>query len=185
MFCFYSAKGLSNVGQPQQCVQYSSNITNSTQTDSPAKRLCTEKQIVQVRTSSKSSKRQTQNVTQRVSENTSSSSVIITSSASNHSFALSEQNDEQSSSQCSRKLAGENAQKSECANGRHQNKYLTESGIKLIEMLQPVMTTRDRVLNWKIADEFSEIDDDFEDDGFAGPFKSERVSILFHVIISK
>lgn len=115
----------------------------------------------------------------------SSSSAVITSSASHHSFALSEQNDEKSSSQCSRKIVctATGAQKTD-GNGsaatavRHTNKYLTENSIRLIELRSPGMTTQERVLNWKIAEQFSDVEDDFDDSRYAQsqPFRSERVS---------
>lgn len=115
----------------------------------------------------------------------SSSSAVITSSASNHSFALSEQNDEKSSSQCSRKNPGAaaGAQKTDGSGSstaivRHTNKYLTESSIRLIELRCPGMTTHERVLNWKVADEFSDFEDDFDESRYtqSQPFRSERVS---------
>lgn len=115
----------------------------------------------------------------------SSSSVVITSSASNHSFALSEQNDENSSSQCSRKIAcaATGVHKTDgsgpsTAIVRHTNKYLTENSIRLIELRCPGMTTHERVLNWKIADEFSDVEDDFDESRYtqSQPFRSERVS---------
>lgn len=115
----------------------------------------------------------------------SSSSAVITSSASNHSFALSEQNDEKSSSQCSRRIGGTatGAQKTDGSGSstavvRHTNKYLTENSIRLIELRNPGMTTQERVLNWKIADEFSDVEDDFDESRYtqSQPFRSERVS---------
>lgn len=117
----------------------------------------------------------------------SSSSAVITSSASNHSFALSEQNDEKSSSQCSRKNAcgATGVQKTDGSGSstavvRHTNKYLTENSIRLIELRCPGMTTHERVLNWKIADEFSDVEDDFDESRYtqSQPFRSERVSRL-------
>lgn len=115
----------------------------------------------------------------------SSSSAVITSSASNHSFALSEQNDEKSSSQCSRKIAcaATGAHKTDGSGSsitvvRHTNKYLTENSIRMIELRNPGMTTHERVLNWKIADEFSDVEDDFDESRYtqSQPFRSERVS---------
>lgn len=115
----------------------------------------------------------------------SSSSVVITSSASNHSFALSEQNDEKSSSQCSRRIIGTatgahktDGSGSSSAIVRHTNKYLTENSIRLIELRNPGMTTHERVMNWKIADEFSDVEDDFDESRYtqSQPFRSERVS---------
>lgn len=130
----------------------------------------------------------------------SSSSTVITSSASNHSFALSEQNDEKSSSQCSRKMACAvaGAQKTDGSGSstavvRHTNKYLTESSIRLFELRCPGMTTHERVLNWKIADKFSDVEDDFDESRYkqSKPFRSERVSTgqsdenMYIYIISK
>lgn len=115
----------------------------------------------------------------------SSSSAVITSSASNHSFALSEQNDEKSSSHCSRKIAGTaaGAQKTDGSGSstavvRHTNKHLTENSVRLIELRSPGMTSQERVLNWKIADEFSDVEDDFDESRYtqSQPFRSERVS---------
>lgn len=62
---------------------------------------------------------------------------------------------------------------------RHSNKHLNETNVKISELENPAMTTRDRVMNWMIADEFSDPEDDIDldDTKFLSAFRSERVSL--------
>lgn len=54
---------------------------------------------------------------------------------------------------------------------------LTEACVKLNELQHPPLTTHERVLYWKIADEFSDIENDFDDAMYSmKPIRSERVS---------
>lgn len=105
----------------------------------------------------------------------SSSSAVITSSASNHSFTMTEQNENRSSK----------TNESESTSPpivRYTNKLLTENSIRLIELQSPGMTTHERVLNWRIADDFSDIDDGYDESlcTQSQPFRSERVSKIFN-----
>lgn len=60
---------------------------------------------------------------------------------------------------------------------RHQNKHLNEVNVKISELENPAMTTKDRVLNWMVAEVFSDIEDDIdlEDGKCISAFRSERV----------
>lgn len=108
--------------------------------------------------------------------NSTSSSEVDTSSASNRSFAFSEQNDDENSEASSPKRANKKFEESTTFGTRFFNKLLTETSIKLIEMRYPSMTTRDRVIYWKLSDEFSDIEDDLDqEDSQKKPFLSERV----------
>lgn len=167
----FAVKGIQSVRVQQHFVQYAGDVVNAIQ--QPAQR----------RPSVDNQAHVVANVNPSPPSVISSSSVVITSSASNHSFALSEQNDEQSSSQCSRKIICAGGLKADgsgtsAAIVRHTNKYLTENSIRLSELRTPGMTTHERVLNWKIADEFSDVEDDFDESRYtqSQPFRSERVS---------
>lgn len=173
---------MQNVRLQQQNVQHAGNVIRPIHTDSQIERTnLNNNKPISLQAIDKETKAINLNSAAMISEH-SSSSVVITSSASNHSFALSEQNDEKSSSQCSRKLIGIGAQKndgSQTFSSRHQNKYLTESSIKLMELHTPAMTSRERIMNWKITDAFSDVEDDFVDSRCLLPFRSERVSTYY------
>lgn len=64
---------------------------------------------------------------------------------------------------------------------RHQNKHLNEANVKISEYENPAMTTNDRVMNWMIAEEFSDLEDDIDldDTKFISAFRSERVCTLY------
>lgn len=68
---------------------------------------------------------------------------------------------------------------------RHQNKHLSEVNVKISELESPAMSTRDRVMNWMVADEFSDLEDDIDlDDGKCiSAFRSERVNWLTHILL--
>lgn len=68
--------------------------------------------------------------------------------------------------------------KNEAFGPRLHNKHFTEANVKQNELLNPGMTTRDRVMYWYITEEFSELDDDIDldDTKIIAAFRSERVS---------
>lgn len=66
---------------------------------------------------------------------------------------------------------------------RHFNQNLNETNIKLIEEIVPSMTHLDRVMNWMIAEEFSDPEDDLELDETKAisAIRSERVSFTINI----
>lgn len=129
-------------------------------------------------------------------DDSASSSAVASSSASNHSsFAMSERNDEHSESDsaptCSSSCthSSKNLEKYKLlkspphrllssGSAKNVSKFLTEASVKLNELHNPPMSTHERVMYWKIADEFSEIENDFDDTMYRSqPIRSERVSI--------
>lgn len=61
---------------------------------------------------------------------------------------------------------------------RHFNQHLNETNLKLIEVMHPSMTHLDRVMNWMIAEEFSDPEDNLELNNTKSvtAIRSERVS---------
>lgn len=102
-----------------------------------------------------------------------SSSIVITSSATNQSVALSGQKKKRKN----KLFVSSSSQKNDkhVLGGRSLNKNLTENSIKLNELQNPPMTTRDRVLNWRLSNDFVDVEDDFDESRYSLPFRSERV----------
>lgn len=109
-----------------------------------------------------------------------SSSVLISSSASDHdpasdqedpkteTLATSDSDDSDSSSSTK--------SESDTSQAQYYRRLLTEESVKTHEYYFPPMSTYDRISYWKLADEFSEIEDDFDDATYASkPIRSERV----------
>lgn len=117
------------------------------------------------------------------SEDLSSSSVMMSSSASDHDPA-SEHNDElETSSETNSDESGSSRStkpESDSSEAQYYRALLTEDSVKTHEFYFPPMSTYDRISYWKLADECSEIEDDFDDATYSSkPIRSERVSSNF------
>lgn len=100
-----------------------------------------------------------------------SSSLAATSLASNKSLALSEINEEQ----CKRQSEPSTLPTTNDDCERLSNGCLTENSIRLIELRNPPMTTRERVMNWRLSPDFIRVEDNLDDSRYDVPLRSERV----------
>lgn len=108
----------------------------------------------------------------------SSSSVILRSSASDHDS--SQQNNDETTTSSSDTGTSKSSKTSDDDYCNEQNNCTPLSDHALIQHntdFEP-MNSKDRVDFWKISDEFSDIEDDFDDKKhFSKPIRSERVSM--------
>lgn len=108
----------------------------------------------------------------------SSSSVKMSSSASNHDS--SEHDDDDSTSGSGDSDSSGSSQSSEhdaCSDDLSACEPLTEDALIQHNVTFEPMNSKERIQFWNIADEFSDIEDDFDEQrNFSKPIRSERVS---------
>lgn len=107
----------------------------------------------------------------------SSSSVILSSSASEHDSSDND-DDETTSSSSDSDTTSQSSEKNENCEAHNICQPLTEPALNQHNADFEPMNSRERVDFWKISDEFSDIEDDFDDKKhFSKPIRSERVSM--------
>lgn len=119
----------------------------------------------------------------------SSSSVILTSSASNHdSDEQNEQETTSSSSESGSSGSSRSSANDENSDAPSVREPLTEDTVQQHNTEYEPMNSKERVKFWNIADEFSEIEDNFDDKKyFSKPVRSERVrmpSLLIRLLLN-
>lgn len=114
---------------------------------------------------------------------TSSSEIMVSTSASDHDSASEQNGGANESGETSGSDESENSGSSKGDSDNTEAQYyrrlLTEEAVKMHELYFPPMSTYDRISYWKLADECSEIEDDFDETLYASqPLRSERVSLF-------
>lgn len=119
-----------------------------------------------------------QTIAEKSTTISSSSSVKMSSSASNHDS--SEHNDEEStsgSSDSDSSGSSKSTDTEECSDEQSACEPLTEDALIQHNATFEPMNSKERIQFWNIADEFSDIEDDFDEQrNFSKPIRSERVS---------
>lgn len=114
-------------------------------------------------------------------EMSSSSSVLMTSSADKDPSSDHDDTESESTSDSNESGDGSRVSKTKPTENESQlyTTLLTENSVKIHEYRYPPMSTIDRINYWRLSEEFSEIEDDFDAASYASkPIRSERVCVL-------
>lgn len=103
----------------------------------------------------------------------------MSSSASNHNPSSKCDDDESETTSSSRSSKSSHSTKNNENDVTQQiGPLLTETALRIHGFHNAPMTTQDRIEYWDIADEFSDLENDFDDATyFSKPIRSERVNI--------